>query len=169
MKVRNRFAERRSVKPRVADIQPGIDGAKQSMKAECDINNIVNNYMRTGQLQHVGGGEPQYGFVPAVTFHEALNIVAEARSLFEELPAQARKRFRNDPGVFLAYMEKGEGSAQELVDMGLAADSVPVRLAQEKAAAQRAAEASAAAPATPASTPAGSPPTGASGGGTRST
>lgn len=78
---------------------------KQNHKAECDINNIMRRFTKTGVIDHVTRYEPRYGDVPSQDYHSALITVSSAQELFEELPAVMRKHFDNDPGLFLEYVQ----------------------------------------------------------------
>lgn len=75
---------------------------KESHAAECDINTILNQYSRTGVLNHMAMGSPEYLDVSDVDFQEAMNTVLSAQSAFAALPARIRDRYRNDPAAFLA-------------------------------------------------------------------
>lgn len=57
---------------------------RQSFKEECDINNIVATYMRTGMVNHLPRVEPQYGDAPDLDFNEAAGIRARVRQMHEE-------------------------------------------------------------------------------------
>ena len=92
---------------------------KQSFKEECDINRIVKSFAKTGEFTHLARGTPQYGYASSQSFHEAMNIVTESKSQFEELPSKARSHFENDPAKFLACCED-ETRRDELVELGLA-------------------------------------------------
>ena len=52
-------------------------------------------------------------------YHEAQNIVINAQNQFNALNASLRKKFDNDPALFLAFAEDPK-NAQELVTLGLA-------------------------------------------------
>lgn len=92
----------------------------QSFKDECDINNILKRYERTGQLPELIKSNPQYGdFSEAVDYQEAINIVRHAETQFAALPAEVRDRFRNSPEKFLQFVEDPKNGPQ-LVEMGLA-------------------------------------------------
>lgn len=94
--------------------------AKQEFKAECDINNIMAKYARSGLIEHVNRYQGQYGdFTEVVDYQEALNMVSQAQSAFMSLPASIRTRFENDPGKYLAFVQD-PGNSEELVRMGLA-------------------------------------------------
>lgn len=56
----------------------------QSFKDECDINNIIDLYARTGLVNHHASGKPQYVDNPETTLFEAALAQAEIRSAIEE-------------------------------------------------------------------------------------
>lgn len=95
---------------------PGL--TKQSMADECDINKIMARYQKTGAISHFNTRSAEYGFATSYTLHEALNLVEQARTLFSELPSSLRKKFDNDPGVFLDFVQDPENE-QEMVELGL--------------------------------------------------
>lgn len=53
---------------------------KQSFKDECDVNKIVDRFTRTGQLDHLRPGNPEYGEAPHLDYHTAACIAAETAS-----------------------------------------------------------------------------------------
>ena len=93
--------------------------ARQSMKQEADINYIVRKYQKTGVIEHLKKYEGEYGQFDAIDFHEAMNVVAEANSMFETVPSEIRARFDNDPGKFLDFVTD-EKNRDEMVELGLA-------------------------------------------------
>lgn len=116
MKPRNRFAKRVRV---VAPPPEEGKGAKQHFKDECDINNIMRRFIKTGVLTHVNKHSPAYGDVPSQTYHEAMEVVRHATELFMEVPAMIRKKFGNDPAAFMAFVSD-EKNVEEMRKMGLA-------------------------------------------------
>lgn len=105
---------------RVAFVPKGETMTKQSMSAECDINNIMAKYEKTGIINHARTIEGRYGdFVGAPEFHEAMNQVLRAEAMFAELPSSLRKRFGNDPAEFLAFAQD-PANQEEIYDLGLA-------------------------------------------------
>lgn len=105
----------------------GPSMAHQSFKKECDINNILAQYARTGLVTHARTYEGEYGEFAEIDFHEAMNTVAAAVEMFETVPSEIRKRFNNDPGEFLDFVTKEENK-DAMYDMGLAKrrdDSAP--------------------------------------------
>ncbi len=83
-----------------------------------DINSIVRKYKKTGQLPALT--EPgHYGnFHLADDFHDAQNRILLAEDLFMALPSEVRKRFDNDPGEFLEFVNDPE-NLEEAQELGL--------------------------------------------------
>ena len=103
---------------RVLSPSGGESMTKQAFKKECDVNEILARYRETGAVDHVSQYAPQYGEVPSQSFYEAMNQVAEATSMFEDLPSRIRKRFDNDPGQFLAFVESAEDPSAAIIALG---------------------------------------------------
>ncbi len=98
----------------------GATMTKQSFKDECDINNILKKYDKTGILEHRNKYEGQYADVTGVVdYQTALNIVSSAEAAFMSLPASIRSQFQNDPHEFLAFAQDPENE-DALIEMGLA-------------------------------------------------
>lgn len=93
---------------------------KQSMKAECDINNIMAKYQKTGAIQHANAFQPEYGFASSIDFLDSMNVVTRAQQMFDALPSSIRGRFGNDPGLFLDFCQD-EANASEMIELGLVA------------------------------------------------
>lgn len=91
---------------------------KQSFKAECDINTIISRFLRTGVLDFAQKNQPRYGDCTGVDYQAALNTVAAAKSLFQELPAALRSRFENEPAKFLEFVQD-ERNYEEARALGL--------------------------------------------------
>lgn len=108
-----------------AEYDPGTtkiypDGVtKQSFADECDINQIMARYEKTGVIDHVTTKVPQWGDVVSVPdFHEAMNIVVKSEELFAALDAHTRDRFGNDPAQMLAFLND-PANRDEAVKLGL--------------------------------------------------
>jgi len=95
----------------------GESRTKQSFKDECDINVIMRRYQQTGILDHVRDAVPQYLDATAIEFQAAMDIVAQAQTIFEELPSAIRARFENDPAQLLEFVHD-PANAVEAVAMG---------------------------------------------------
>ena len=101
---------------------------EQSHKNECDINLILAQFMETGLMPNMRNNNPQYGDVSEIDFQDIQNQLANAKSLFEELPEHVKDKFDNEPFKFLQFAENPENN-QALVDMGLANAPKKERLA----------------------------------------
>lgn len=96
----------------------GEGRTKQSFKAECDINTIIDRYLKTGVMEFTQKNEPRYGDVTGLDYQNAMQIVAGAKSLFNELPAHVRDRFDNEPALFLDFVQD-PANTDEARELGL--------------------------------------------------
>lgn len=104
---------------------PGVDFTgdpgltDESQAAECDVNRIVERFMKTGVLPgtDVQGLYGDFSSVP--DYQKALDVVMQAEEQFANLDAKVRSRFDNDPEKFLAFATDPK-NGQEMVDLGLA-------------------------------------------------
>jgi len=96
-----------------------ISMTEQSHKEECDVNNIVEKYQRTGVIDHRSKYEPQYGFANSADLQTALNTMQTAETMFNDLPSSIRAKFDNAPGAFLDFVQDPDNH-QEMYEMGLA-------------------------------------------------
>lgn len=129
----------------VVPIRPGRkltyfdkDGkTQQHFRDEVNINSIIQRYKKTGVL-----GDPSrqslarkalYGDFTALDFFQAQNMIAGAQQAFMSLPATIRKRFNNDPGEIIAFLENDE-NRKEAEELGIIAKlpEVPVEKPEEK-------------------------------------
>ena len=106
-------------KPHALYFDPEDTPVKQSFKDECDINRIVSQYTRTGQITHTNRGVAHYGYAPAVDFREALDLVRDQEEQFAELPAEVRARFNNNPEELLEFLGDAD-NLEEARQLGLA-------------------------------------------------
>lgn len=107
-----------SEKQRVQIHFQGQGRTKQSFKDECDINNIMDRFLKTGILEFTQQNQPRYGDSTGLEYQDAMLIVANAKSLFNSLPPQLRDRFENDPALFLDFVNDDKNRAEAL-EMGL--------------------------------------------------
>lgn len=97
--------------------EPSI--AKQSFQEECNINNIMKRYEKTGLIAHVNEYKGDYGAFEAVQdYHSAYNTIIAANRSFESLPSTIRNRFENSPGNFLKFVND-ETNHEEMKKLGL--------------------------------------------------
>lgn len=111
----NRFA--------TINLQPSL--TQQSDAAESDINVIVRRYVKTGQLPQVNQ-EPIYGdfSTEGFTYREMVEKINAANSAFEQIPADVRGRFGNDPQRWIEFVNNPD-NLPELRKMGLAQPEAP--------------------------------------------
>lgn len=97
----------------------GKSRAIQSAKEECDINNILAKYKKSGIITHVKDHGPQYADLPdGVDFQTSMNMVVQAQQLFDSLPSSIRARFGNSPAAYLDFVADPANEA-ELQEMGV--------------------------------------------------
>ena len=96
----------------------GPSRTKQSERREADINFIVNRYQETGVMAHFQKYSGEYGEFDSTDFHQAMNMVASAKSMFESLPSSVRNMHQNDPAKFMDWIHD-ENNAEKAREMGL--------------------------------------------------
>lgn len=81
---------------------------EQHHARSCDINTIMAKFQKTGLIEWVNQKKAVYADVTAADWAAAQNIVAAARTQFEELPSYVRKQFS---GVeeYLELVQTDEG------------------------------------------------------------
>lgn len=107
------------------DFGDEVSLTRQADAKDCDVNVILDRFMKTGEMPWNGGKEAIYADVSdAGTFQEALQIVADAQTAFMGLDAKIRARFQNDPAQFLEFMENPD-NYKEGVELGIYAKEEP--------------------------------------------
>lgn len=84
----------------------------QSQAKECDINNIVATYHKTGVLPQGRDSGVFADVSDAPSYQDALQVVINAENAFMALDAKTRKRFDNDPTRMLAFLEDPNNRAE---------------------------------------------------------
>jgi len=80
---------------------------------------------KTGVIAHNAAYAGSYGeFVSAPDFHQAQNVIAEAKSMFDTVPARIRSKFDNDPAKFLSYMTNPK-HRDAIIELGLDVSHLP--------------------------------------------
>lgn len=102
----------------VVDFPEGSGRTKQSFKAECDINNIMARFQRTGVLDFTNRHAPQYFDCTGIEFQRAVELVGLGKEMFGDLPSALRARFGNDPAEFFDFVQD-PANEQELIRLGL--------------------------------------------------
>jgi len=92
---------------------------KQSDAEACDINNIIYQFTKTGQINHINEQAASYTDLPnQLDYQESLNILQQAQEAFETLPALMRKKYDNDPALFLEALQNPD-EREYLTEMGV--------------------------------------------------
>ena len=108
-------------KPSKIKCNDGI--TEQHHSEQCDVNNILATYMKTGTLPPIDPNA-QYGDLSEFDYQTMQNQIANANSLFEQLPDNVKHKFGNEPYRFLNFVQD-EKNYDELVEMGLANNPLP--------------------------------------------
>lgn len=97
----------------------------QQFRDECDINNLVARYHRTGSFYNAldCAGRvvrmPQYGdFSEIGDFREQQQKILDVYEMFATLPAKVRERFNNNPAFFVEFVAD-EKNIDECVKLGI--------------------------------------------------
>lgn len=71
----------------------------QEFANDADINVIMKRFGAYRELPLVAKAPPEYGdFSRVFDFHTAMNEMVKVQDAFEQLPAEIRDKFKNDPG-----------------------------------------------------------------------
>lgn len=100
-------------------VEPSL--AKQSFKAECDINNIMDKYKRAGVIGFQDNMK-QGRFADltnAGDYHLSLNKVLDAQRAFDALPSGVRSAFQNDPSLMLEFVAD-PANLDRAIELGIA-------------------------------------------------
>lgn len=91
---------------------------EQHHKDSVNVNKIIAKYRKTGLFPH-RTDVPRYGDFSSVDdFHGAQNRIRQAEEDFLKLPAEIRKRFDNDPGELVEFVNDPQ-NAEEAIRLGL--------------------------------------------------
>ena len=105
--------------------EPGIytDGVKiitctgkeefvdQAEQYQTDLNKLLEPAMRKGLIRHSVKFAGQYDDIPAADLQDAMNIIANANTMYEQLPANIREEFRT-PKQFLTFVQNPKNAEQ---------------------------------------------------------
>lgn len=105
--------------PKNPDLYLEASLTKQSFADECNINNIMDRWQKTGVVAHLNGQTPTFGDLTELPdFHEAMNTVVQAQTMFDALPSRIRERFANDPANLMEFLGNPK-NRNEAIEMGL--------------------------------------------------
>lgn len=121
------FASRNKGHIKVAQKFSGKSRTEQHHKKECDINQIVKKYDKTGLLNHVNSmdGIPDDMLtISGLDYKQAMDLMLSADKSFAALPSDIRNRFQNDPGKLIQFVQD-ESNYDEALGMGLVKQRPP--------------------------------------------
>lgn len=91
----------------------------QQFAEDCDVNNIIDRFMKTGQINHLSSQQGVYADVSEIPdLQGATIIVQEANNLFNELPSDIREKFKNNPIEMMEWLSEPKNT-EEAVKLGL--------------------------------------------------
>ena len=106
---------------------------QQHFQEECDILNIIKRHDRNGIIEHVQRGQARYGdFSEVSDYREALDLVQDANNEFMKIPSDIRKKFNNNPGEFLNFVNNPDNE-EEMQQMGFVKKTEDVSSSTETA------------------------------------
>ena len=98
---------------------------EQSHKDTCEIKNIMGKARKTGIITHQNSYHGTYGdFISAPDYQEAQNKIADAKSMFETVPADIRAQFHNSAKEYLEFIQEPSNRA-EMQELGLDTSHFP--------------------------------------------
>lgn len=97
----------------------GKSRTDQSFADSCDINKIVANFMRTGEMPKSSreGFFADTSYIPSdlLSAHE---IIKDAHESFMQLPSKTREEFNNDPAQLLDFVQN-PANRDKAIELGL--------------------------------------------------
>lgn len=107
------------IRPPSKTLSCGPGRARPEFQDECDVNQILRKFQKTGLVSHLAKGQPQYGdFTNVTSYADAVSQVREAEAAFLELPANIRRRFENNPTALVEFMNDA-ANLDEAIELGL--------------------------------------------------
>lgn len=94
----------------------------QGERDNTDVHNILNRFVRTGDLGYFGLGKPAqpfYGdFSETPDFQQSMELNARASEYFDQLPSKIRKQFDNDFRKMINFIGN-DANHEVALEMGL--------------------------------------------------
>lgn len=114
----NCIVEERANGTRSVKLICGVSLTKQSEASSCDMNKIMDRYMKTGRLPDmINKGSISGDFTKVEDYRDSIEKVRLAEQQFENLPMKVKKMCMNNINNFLELCEKS--SIEELVKLGI--------------------------------------------------
>lgn len=77
---------------------------QQHYKDQASIQNIVDRYTRTGQVEINTTPPLPSEFVKITDYQTAMNMIKRGEESFNQLPSKIRNEFKNSPAAFIAAL-----------------------------------------------------------------
>ncbi len=107
----------------VSNSEPSM--TQQSDQKQSDIHYIMKKFERTGVLEHNKQYEGTYAdFASMPDFTKAHQMIADAKTMFETIPAKIREKHNNDPAQFLDWINN-EKNREEILEAGFEDSHLP--------------------------------------------
>ncbi|WNK14578.1 MAG: internal scaffolding protein [Microvirus sp.] len=99
----------------------GPSMTRSEFQDECDINQIMARFEKTGMVPVNSVGVPQYLDLTMTpdNLMQAMNLMVDAETSFMLLPAHVRKEFDNDPMRFVEFASAAD-NIERMREWGLA-------------------------------------------------
>ena len=97
---------------------------QQHFAPECDINNVISRFTKTGVLPEKQGAF-YADFSSGMDYRETLDFLRATQEDFLALPAETRARFGNDPGALIDFVND-PANANRFEEVGLTRNSSPL-------------------------------------------
>lgn len=104
----------------VRTVLKGKTLTQQQFKDECDVNKIMDKYLKTGSITHLNNRQSgaYLNLVDLPDYQQCLDITIQAQNTFMALPAKIRNKFENDPEKLIQYLADPK-NIEESIKLGL--------------------------------------------------
>lgn len=92
---------------------------QQQFAKDCNINNIIKKYKKTGVITHINTKTGVYADMTQMpNYQEALQTVIHGQTAFDQLPAELREKFKYNPQEMMDYLNDKRND-EEAIKLGL--------------------------------------------------
>ena len=114
-----KFTKRENGTLRVQTINSKPTRTQQQHKDECDVNQIIAKYKKTGLITHLNKNPGAYSDLTDIpSYTEALQTIITASDAFNALPSDFRYELHNDPQELINFL-KNPANDERAIKLGL--------------------------------------------------
>ena len=114
-----KFTKRENGTLRVQTINSKTTRTQQQHKEECDVNQIIAKYKKTGLITHLNKNPGAYSDLTDIpSYTEALQTIITASDAFNALPSDFRYELHNDPQELINFL-KNPANDERAIKLGL--------------------------------------------------